>query len=727
MRSSEWFGSLFLAALVAGCGGGSSSEGADPAAPGAPAEPVSIGVTGAAVAEGAAELPFTVTLSAPSAGAVDVAYVTEDVSARAGEDYLAARGTLVIPAGATEATVMVSLTADDTPETDETLRLTLSNPVGAELATASATGTIIDDDGGLAAETAFDPDWGSVGVFTEAATCAGCHRASSDADSEIPPVMRDPAADTGEDVSPSAQWAHSMMAHAFGDPYYQAKLADELAVFSALAPTIEDKCLTCHAPMGRTHAHHTAVGLEGGAGCLVEDGCYRLDAAWQDMHARESVSCTACHQIRDDGLGTAASFSGGYVIADADDSEAFTVFGPYPDPHGGGANAMLANSGYVPQYGEHIQGSEHCGSCHTLHTTTVDVSSGELTDRQFLEQAPYLEWLASRFAPGTADTRECQSCHQPSPEGSADTTRIAVRPNGAVNTVWPERNPFFVHELVGGNTHVLSMLQSYTELLGLAGSTTQSGFDAKIRQTREFLENQSAALDIGGLAVSDGVLAVDVTVTNLTGHKLPSGFPSRRAWLHVTVRDGTGAVAFESGAPGPDGRIAGDAAALEARCLVVTKPAGFTSAGCFEPHRDVIDDPAQVPVYEAVMADTRDQITHVLLHADHYLKDNRLPPAGFTAARAQAIEPQMVPVGVAGDGDFNRGAEGEGSGTDTVHYRIDTTGFTGPFSVDARLLYQSIRPSFVHSMHSDAPRVNRFRSMYDAVPPPVEVLASASR
>ena len=58
--------------------------------------------------------------------------------------------------------------------------------------------------------------------------------------------------------------------------------------------------------------------------------------------------------------------------------------------------------------------------------------------------------------------------------------------------------------------------------------------------------------------MADGRLDADVVVRNLTGHKLPTGYPSRRVWLHVTVRDAAGAVVFESGAVEPTGAIAGN-------------------------------------------------------------------------------------------------------------------------------------------------------------------------
>src|SRR5205814_10598074 len=53
-------------------------------------------------------------------------------------------------------------------------------------------------------------------------------------------------------------------------------------------------------------------------------------------------------------------------------------------------------------------------------------------------------------------------------------------------------------------------------------------------------------------------LTVDVFVEYLTGHKLPTAFPSRRAWLHLAVRDRNGLTVFESGALNPDGSILGN-------------------------------------------------------------------------------------------------------------------------------------------------------------------------
>ena len=137
-------------------------------------------------------------------------------------------------------------------------------------------------------------------------------------------------------------------------------------------------------------------------------------------------------------------------------------------------------------------------------------------------------------------------------------------------------------------------------------------------------------------------------------------------------------------------------------------------------------DPSQIAIYETVLGDTNANITHVLLHADTYLKDNRIPPQGFTSSQANLIEPQTLPVGVSGDADFNAANNQEGSGSDTVHYRVSLEGNKGPYYVEVQLHYQAIKPSFVNSLHADAGKVNRFKVMYAENPPVVETLAQSS-
>jgi hypothetical protein len=89
---------------------------------------------------------FTVSLTKASPLRVTVAYATANGTATAGPDYTATSGTLVFAPGETSKTVAVPIVGDTAFESDETFTLTLSNPVNSVLGTATATGTITNDD-----------------------------------------------------------------------------------------------------------------------------------------------------------------------------------------------------------------------------------------------------------------------------------------------------------------------------------------------------------------------------------------------------------------------------------------------------------------------------------------------------------------------------------------------------------------------------------------------------
>lgn len=108
--------------------------------------PPTVSIAGASAAEGAGPASFTVSLDAASGRTVTVSYATSDGTARAPDDYASASGTLSFAAGVTSRTIDVTLVDDGLDEPDETLTLTLSSPSQATLGTASATGTVEDDD-----------------------------------------------------------------------------------------------------------------------------------------------------------------------------------------------------------------------------------------------------------------------------------------------------------------------------------------------------------------------------------------------------------------------------------------------------------------------------------------------------------------------------------------------------------------------------------------------------
>ena len=109
----------------------------------------SVSIAGASVAEGNAgsqTVTLTLTLSSAAAGGETVAWVTSNGTATAGSDYTAASGTVTFAAGATSATITLTVLGDTTVEPDETFTVTLSSPTGLTLGTSSATVTIANDD-----------------------------------------------------------------------------------------------------------------------------------------------------------------------------------------------------------------------------------------------------------------------------------------------------------------------------------------------------------------------------------------------------------------------------------------------------------------------------------------------------------------------------------------------------------------------------------------------------
>jgi len=184
-------------------------------------------------------------------------------------------------------------------------------------------------------------------------------------------------------------------------------------------------------------------------------------------------------------------------------------------------------------------------------------------------------------------------------------------------------------------------------------------------------------------------------VQNLSGHKFPTAYPSRRAWLHVTVKDRDGRMVFESGALNANGSIQGndnDADPLR-----------------FEPHYTEINNPEQVQIYEDIMVGANNMPTTGLLTAVRFIKDNRLLPKGFNKNPADArIAPQG---GAATDADFVGGG-------DKIVYSVPVGNAQGPFQVEAEFWFQPISFRWANNLKPyDAPEPKRFTGYYDAMAP----------
>jgi cytochrome c551/c552 len=497
---------------------------------------------------------------------------------------------------------------------------------------------------------------GAAAIFQSSHECLACHNGLS--------------APSGEDVSIGAAWRGSMMANAARDPYWMAGVRRETIDHPTAREEIEDECSVCHMPMTRTLA--AMAGRKGEIFAHLPVG--RADASDEDRLAADGVSCTACHQIQADRLGARESFTGGYVIAAPGAAGARPIFGPFAI-EAGLASIMRSATGFTPTEARHIQQSELCAACHTLITHALGPngeSIGELP-----EQVPYLEWRHSAYRA----ERSCQSCHMP----------VVDRPTPIASVMGQPREGLSRHTFVGGNLFMIRLLNRFRDQLGVEALPQELETAAAL--TAHQLERATASVSILRAEVVEGMFEIDVAVRNLTGHKLPTGYPSRRAWLHVVVRDREGRAVFESGAVEPGGLIQGND--NDAR------------ADSFEPHRREITAADQVQIYEAVMVDARGAVTTGLLHGVRYVKDNRLLPRGFDKTTAEADI--RVHGAAAEDADFT----GDG---DRVRYMVRLGDATGPFTIEAALRYQTIAYRWAQNLRVyDAPEPKRFVSMYESM------------
>ena len=108
-----------------------------------------ISITDASITEGDAtnsDLGFAVVLSSAATYSVAVRYSTRDGSALAASDYRSTSGTLTFQPGETRKDILATVLGDLRDEFDESFQIVLSNPTGATLGTATALGTILDND-----------------------------------------------------------------------------------------------------------------------------------------------------------------------------------------------------------------------------------------------------------------------------------------------------------------------------------------------------------------------------------------------------------------------------------------------------------------------------------------------------------------------------------------------------------------------------------------------------
>lgn len=486
--------------------------------------------------------------------------------------------------------------------------------------------------------------------FLSSYSCRGCHGHDTTAQANID--------ENGNDVNLVSHWESSMMALAAKDPLWRAKVSQEILINPPHEGHLQDKCTSCHAPAGRyNHFFHG-------------NQYYRLSDLVNDTLGLDGVNCVSCHAI-DSTTGT--TFSGNTLY-----DTTRHIYGPFTLPEVG---PMQLYEGYTPTYSTHMDQSRLCSSCHTLITQTVDLS-GNLTGGEFVEQATYHEYLNSSFP---ANNIKCQTCHMPQ---LGDPVVIA---NGFI--ALQPRFPFNQHVFAGANYFMLNLIKNNKTRLGV--DVEDGRFDSTIQATTANLMLSSVDMSVTfDSAVSDTGF-FRVRLQNKAGHKFPSGYPARRAVLQFVILDAIGDTVFKSGIFDSNARVVGE------------NPA-------FETHHDFISQSDIPQIYELVMGDVNNNFTSVLERAAVLLKDNRLPPLGFTTNHF-AYDTVQISADALADPDFNKVGITEGTGADEVHYHVPMPNVNGPVRVYARLFYQPVPPKWLDEMFQlSSAEIDTFRTMYNA-------------
>lgn len=359
-------------------------------------------------------------------------------------------------------------------------------------------------------------------------------------------------------------WQGSAMAHSARDPVFWAALA--LAGQDHPEETID--CVRCHVPNAF---------LSGRGDVQTPDA---LDPADLD-----GIGCDLCHRMVADPdvpLGNAR-----YTLDDTDTNGTVAKAGPWSYELASPNHPWREDLDFLPS-------SDHCGVCHDVTTARPRLDDdGTVIAAGFNEQRTYSEWANSAYAREGADAATCQECHMPAVSDVAGCA--AFSESGELHATGGRR-----HDLAGAHQDLtLLMRQRY----GSAGSNEidDAFYDATLAAQQE-ISARALRLTVDAPAEFGGPdspnLSLTVTLENLSGHKLPTGYSEGRVmWIEV------------------DGLVDG----------VSVVGSGRWQDG------EIEADP-QVRRYEGIAERLSDGRQNHLLLNDHWRLDTRLPPKGLTPA-----------------------------------------------------------------------------------------------
>ncbi|RKZ13079.1 hypothetical protein DRQ32_02350, partial [bacterium] len=313
-------------------------------------------------------------------------------------------------------------------------------------------------------------------------------------------------------------WAGNMMANAARDPLFWAAVD----IANQDVPGVGELCIRCHSPQGWLNGRSS-----------TPDGSALTGYPDEPDNDFEGIDCHFCHRMYEGPGGTPFTQNGQYWVDDGTPQDEPPRRGPYTQafaPH------PTARSDYHDS-------SEFCGTCHDLRSPLQNLldENGVDTGRLFPEQTTYSEWEQSAFA---VEGTDCQDCHMPPAE---------VNPAFACNSFNPARPaatpgddaPVYRHDLSGANSFMLTVLKGEYGIALDRIDEYQSGIDRAITMLQG-----AATIDLqtDPVAVEGDSLNVQVRITNLSGHKLPTGYPEgRRMWIELVAMDALGTPFYTSG------------------------------------------------------------------------------------------------------------------------------------------------------------------------------------
>jgi hypothetical protein len=266
----------------------------------------------------------------------------------------------------------------------------------------------------------------------------------------------------------------------------------------------------------------------------------------------------------------------------------------------------------------------------------------------------YTEWAASDFA-RAGTMQSCASCHMPAARGEA--LKVSTFP-----TALPRANPR-MHLFAGGNEWGLEAVKLAAPAIA---SERAAAFAATAAAVRAMLAS-AVRIDVTPGAVVTGATTLDVQVrvTNLSGHKFPTGYADgRRAFLQVELEDAQG------------------------RSLGVL--------GRYDEATARLDAATELRVWESIQAEHLSGGGHREWHIarnDTVVKDTRIPPAGFRPTGAAAIA-MTAPVGA----DYGPVTGMRNHDDVAVRFTALAPLPAGSLRVTARVFYQSTMREFVEEL-----------------------------